>query len=216
MKPLKLALVLTLITPGLAQTRQPNPANAQLADPKIEARVDTLLRQMTLEEKLGQLVQYNDTGDSPTQPAATPKADQPQAKPGGVIVALNPVTANHIDSMQLAATGRLGSMLNTVGQSRTNTYQHLAVEKSRLHIPLLFGADILHGFRTIYPIPLGLAASFDPDLVTQLSASAGSTRPWSTSAATPAGAAPPRAPAKTPTSAQPWPAPTSRAIREKT
>jgi beta-glucosidase len=165
MKPLKLALVLTLITPGLAQTRQPNPANAQLADPKIEARVDTLLRQMTLEEKLGQLVQYNDTGDSPTQPATA----QP-ANAGAVVVALNPVTANHIDSMQLAATGRLGSMLNTVGQSRTNTYQHLAVEKSRLHIPLLFGADILHGFRTIYPIPLGLAASFDPDLVTQLSA----------------------------------------------
>jgi beta-glucosidase len=141
-----------------------SPSNAQLADPKIEARVDALLRQMTLEEKLGQLVQYNDTGDSPTQPTA----DQKPA--GQVVVALNPVTANHIDSMQLAATGRLGSMLNTVGQARTNTYQHLAVEKSRLHIPLLFGADILHGFRTIYPIPLGLAASFDPDLVTQLSA----------------------------------------------
>ena len=67
--------------------------------------------------------------------------------------------------MQLAATGGVGSMLNTIGKDRTNTYQHLAVEKSRLHIPLLFGADVIHGFRTIYPIPLGLAASFDPDLV---------------------------------------------------
>ncbi len=67
--------------------------------------------------------------------------------------------------MELARTGRLGSMLNTIGQQRTNTYQHLAVEKSRLHIPLLFGADIIHGYKTIYPVPLGLAASWDPDMV---------------------------------------------------
>jgi beta-glucosidase len=71
--------------------------------------------------------------------------------------------------MQLAATGRLGSMLNTIGAERTNTYQHLAVDQSRLHIPLLFGADVIHGFRTIYPVPLGLAASFDPELVVDLS-----------------------------------------------
>ena len=162
MKPIRLALAVLLAIPSLAVAQQPS--NSQLADPKIEARVNALLRQMTLEEKLGQLVQYNDTGDSPTQPTTA------QKPAGQVVVALNPVTANHIDSMQLAATGRLGSMLNTVGQARTNTYQHLAVEKSRLHIPLLFGADILHGFRTIYPIPLGLASSFDPELVTQLSA----------------------------------------------
>ncbi len=141
------------------------PSNAQLADPAIEARVDNLLRQMTLEEKIGQLVQYNDTGDSPT---ATANGAQPAADKAGVIVAINPVSANHLDVMELAATGRLGSMLNTVGAARTNTYQHLAVERSRLHIPLLFGADVIHGFRTIYPIPLGLAASFDPELVVKL------------------------------------------------
>jgi beta-glucosidase len=140
-------------------------SNAQLADPKIEARVDRLLRQMTLEEKIGQLVQYNDTGDEPSTPAATA---QSQADQQNVIVAINPVTANHIDAMKLAATGRLGSMLNTIGAQRTNTYQHLAVEKSRLHIPLLFGADVIHGFRTIYPVPLGLAASWDPELVVDL------------------------------------------------
>jgi beta-glucosidase len=60
-------------------------------------------------------------------------------------------------------------MLNTIGAERTNTYQHLAVDNTRLHIPLLFGADVIHGFRTIYPVPLGLAASFDPDLVVALS-----------------------------------------------
>jgi beta-glucosidase len=59
-------------------------------------------------------------------------------------------------------------MLNTVGQARTNELQHAAVEKSRLHIPLMFGADIIHGYKTVYPIPLGLAATFDPELVTSL------------------------------------------------
>jgi beta-glucosidase len=139
------------------------PSNAQLADPRIEARVDGLLRQMTLEEKIGQLVQYNDTGDASPAAGAQAPGDRPN-----VIVAINPVTANHINAMQLASTGRLGSMLNTIGAQRTNTYQHLAVEKSRLHIPLLFGADVIHGFRTIYPVPLGLAASWDPELVVSL------------------------------------------------
>jgi beta-glucosidase len=138
-----------------------HPSNAQLADPILEARVDRLLRQMTLEEKIGQLVQYNDTGDA--LPAPPAKGDQ------GVFAAVNPESGNHVNAMQLAAAGRLGSMLNTIGAERTNKYQHLAVDQSRLHIPLLFGADVIHGFRTIYPVPLGLAASFDPDLVVDLS-----------------------------------------------
>jgi beta-glucosidase len=137
------------------------PSNAQLADPTLEARVDRLLRQMTLEEKIGQLVQYNDTGD--TSPLPPDKGKQ------GAIAALNPESGNHVNAMELAATGRLGSMLNIIGAERTNTYQHLAVDRSRLHIPLLFGADVIHGFRTIYPVPLGLAASFDPELVVDLS-----------------------------------------------
>ena len=160
--------VLSLAVGGLTLSgfaQSVHPSNAQLANPKIEARVDALLRQMTLDEKIGQLVQYNDTGDSPTAPADTSK---PATDKRGVIVAINPVAANHIDSMQLAASGRLGSMLNTIGKERTNTYQHLAVDKSRLHIPLLFGADVIHGYRTIYPIPLGLASSWDPDLVARL------------------------------------------------
>ncbi len=140
--------------------------NPQLADPNLEARVDRLLRQMTLEEKIGQLVQYNDTGGSAL--AQAPGTPANPGKPGG-IAALNPEPSNPVNAMQLAAGGQLGSMLNTVGKDRTNTYQHLAVEKSRLHIPLLFGADVIHGFRTIYPVPLGLAASFDPDLVVAVS-----------------------------------------------
>ena len=134
----------------------PPPSNKLLADPALEARVDRLLQQMTLEEKIGQLVQYNDTGNTTTG-----------SKPGG-IAAINPEPDSPVDAMQLAATGGVGSMLNTVGKDRTNLYQHLAVDKSRLHIPLLFGADVIHGFRTIYPVPLGLAATFDPDLVVDL------------------------------------------------
>src|ERR1017187_4856162 len=141
--------------------RVAHPSNAQIADPALEARVNRLLRQMTLEEKIGQLVQYNDTSDA--TPAAAAKVQQ------RAMAAVNPETANHVNAMQLAATGRLGSMLNTIGAERTNTYQHLAVDKNRLHIPLLFGADVIHGFRTVYPVPLGLAATFDPELVAAVS-----------------------------------------------
>lgn len=131
-------------------------SNAQLASPQIEHKVDALLRKMTLQEKLGQLVQYN---------AIAPAA----IDAGNPHMAGNPETQEHIDAMQLAATGRLGSMLNIVGAERTRAFQRAAVEKSRLHIPILFGADVIHGFRTIYPVPLGLAASWDPPLVTDLS-----------------------------------------------
>jgi beta-glucosidase len=142
---------------GATSTRAPI-SNAQLASPAIDRRVDDLLKQMTLEEKIGQLVQYNDSGYVGLTAA---EANTPA-------MAANPETHNHVDAMQLASTGRLGSMLNTVGAARTNVFQHAAVEKSRLHIPLLFGADIIHGFRTIYPVPLGLAATFDTDLVTSV------------------------------------------------
>lgn len=135
-----------------AAQAQNGPSNPQLVTPAIEKHVDALLKRMTLEEKIGQLVQYNDSGRAGA-------ADEFGA---------NPEAQAHIDAMQLAVTGRLGSMLNVVGAARTNAFQRAAVEKSRLHIPLLFGADVIHGFRTIYPVPLGLGATFDPALVTKL------------------------------------------------
>ncbi len=145
------------IAASIAQTpqRKPTPSSPQLASPAIERRVDDLLKKMTLEEKIGQLVQYNDIGY--------------ESATSAVQLAANPEAKNNVNAMELAATGGLGSMLNTVGAERTNAFQHAAVDKSRLHIPLLFGADIIHGYRTIYPQPLGLAASFDPDLVLSLS-----------------------------------------------
>jgi beta-glucosidase len=151
-------------------TQLAHPSNAQLANPALEARVNRLLRQMTLDEKIGQLVQYNDTGSAAA--ILTPSAGQPApqaANNPAAVVALNPDTGNHVNVKQLIAEGRLGSMLNTIGAQHSDTYQHLAVDKSRLHIPLLFGADVIHGYRTIYPVPLAMAATFDPDLAAALS-----------------------------------------------
>ncbi|MBI2515533.1 MAG: beta-glucosidase BglX [Opitutae bacterium] len=102
----------------------------------VEERVKELLGRMTLEEKVGQLVQYSSREDM-TGPA-TASSIAPQMQSGGV-----------------------GSMLNIVGAAETRKWQKLAVESSRLHIPLLFGLDVIHGYRTIFPIPLASAASWD-------------------------------------------------------
>jgi beta-glucosidase len=141
-----------------AQVSRAAPSSAQLASLQIERKVDALLKQMTLDEKIGQLVQYSATE---AHPAPTP---------GNTTVALNvnPPAPGGVDSYALAQKGELGSMLNTVGQGLTNHFQHAAVDNTRLHIPLLFGADVIHGFRTIFPVPLATASSWDPALITDL------------------------------------------------
>jgi beta-glucosidase len=111
-------------------------ARAALPTPAVEDRVRDLLAQMTLEEKVGQLVQYSSRG-ALTGPASATELI-PAIKAGGV-----------------------GSMLNVTGAANTRELQKLAVESSRLRIPLLFGLDVIHGYRTIFPIPLGTAASWD-------------------------------------------------------
>jgi beta-glucosidase len=142
--------------PARQSTKVP-PSNPQLAAPEIARRVNALLSKMTLEEKLGQLVQYNAAGST----SATVTSEQQHD------LATNPEVGYHVEAMQLAANGEMGSMLN-VPAARIHAYQQAAVEKSRLHIPLLFGADVIHGYRTVYPVPLALAAGFDPDLVTSV------------------------------------------------
>jgi beta-glucosidase len=113
---------------------------SSLADPAIEKRVEALLKQMTLEEKAGQLAQYS--SGTPTGPSAG-KADYPS----------------------MIARGEVGSLFNLASVQAANQYQHIAVEKSRLHIPLLFGLDVVHGFRTMFPVPLALASTWDPSIV---------------------------------------------------
>ena len=103
----------------------------------IDRRVDELLSQMTIEEKVGQLNQlfYFTQFMKPemVEPAIT--------------------------------EGKIGSLLFVTDPAVINRFQKVAVEKSRLKIPLLFGFDVIHGFRTIFPVPLAMASSWDPALV---------------------------------------------------
>jgi beta-glucosidase len=121
-----------------------SPTNQQLADKALNARVENLLKRMSLKDKIGQLTLYS----------------------AGTLT--GPGMENN-DYDALVAEGQVGALFNAVGAQLTNHYQRLAVEKSRLHIPLLFGYDVIHGEHTIFPVPLALASSFDPDLVEQVS-----------------------------------------------
>ncbi|HWA87873.1 MAG TPA: glycoside hydrolase family 3 N-terminal domain-containing protein [Opitutus sp.] len=117
-------------------------AAAQLAEAAVQQKVASLLAQMSQDEKIGQLIQYS----------------QPGAETG-------PALRSNIGAEVRA--GRCGSMLNVVGADNTRAMQELAVNNTRLHIPLLFGLDVIHGFRTIFPINLGQAASWDPAMIEQ-------------------------------------------------
>ena len=107
--------------------------SCQPKDP-IEQRIDDLLAQMTLEEKIGQMNQLD--------PSWSAEEKEP-----------------------LISQGLMGSIFNIVDPQEVNRLQRMAVEESRLGIPLLVARDVIHGFRTIYPIPLGQAATFDLALV---------------------------------------------------
>ncbi|MBC7845251.1 MAG: beta-glucosidase BglX [Flavobacterium sp.] len=102
----------------------------------IDQKVDALLKQMTIEEKIGQLNQYNDDSK-----------------------ATGPITVDNDKASQIR-NGQVGSLLNCLGTERTRSWQKLAME-SRLKIPLLFGQDVIHGYKTTFPVPLGEAASWD-------------------------------------------------------
>jgi beta-glucosidase len=108
-------------------------AIASVAPATIEARIDSLLSQMTLREKVWQLNQLN-TADFDTLGTAV-------------------------------AQGRVGSIINEVNPEVVNALQRKAVEESRLGIPLVFARDVIHGFNTVFPIPLGQAATWNPSLV---------------------------------------------------
>jgi beta-glucosidase len=102
----------------------------------IDLRADKMLARMTLDEKIGQMSQLN--------------------------------MGYFLDAEQLKKAvrdGRCGSLLNFFGVEQVNEIQRIAVEESRLGIPLIIGRDVIHGYRTVFPIPLGMAASWNPEIV---------------------------------------------------
>ncbi len=105
----------------------------------VESRIQKILNRMTLSEKLGQLQQL-----------------------GGPIEGSSQL-------MDLARHGKIGATLNVRGAKNLNALQRAAVEGSRLKIPILFGFDVIHGYRTIFPIPLAMASSWDPSLIEKVS-----------------------------------------------
>jgi beta-glucosidase len=122
-----------LLSSGILFAQQQSPSSKKTTEQKI----DSLLKIMTLEEKIGQLTQY--TGDRIT-------ATGPLGKP--------------IDKTDEVKAGRAGSLLNVRGAAQTRRMQEMAMQ-SRLKIPLLFGQDVIHGYRVTFPVPLAEAATWD-------------------------------------------------------
>jgi beta-glucosidase len=113
------------------------------SEDKISARVDSVLALMTLDEKIGQLNQLSyGIGWGPT-----------------IKIAVDD------EYKQLIREGKIGSFLNAIGAEFTYELQKIAIEESRLKIPLIFGLDVIHGFKTTFPIPLGEAATWQPEIV---------------------------------------------------
>lgn len=133
MKPTRVVFIVLTVVSLLIFTIAPSHSQRPT---NVEQRVDALLSQMTLAEKLGQLQQLDGESNGNFRP----------------------------EHLELVRKGLLGSTLNVRGAQRTNQLQRVAMTESRLKIPVLFGFDVIHGYRTIFPIPLAEASSWDPAL----------------------------------------------------
>ena len=139
---LRLALALLLLSLLSACATRLSPGGL---DPVSLARIESLIARMTVEEKVGQLSLY---------------------APAAVDTVANPQGARQSEEEQLAQirAGRVTGLFNNEGLEGKRRAQQAAVKESRLGIPLIFGADIIHGFRTVFPVPLAEAASWEPAL----------------------------------------------------
>jgi beta-glucosidase len=162
----------SLFTAGYAQTSE-------------EKRIEDLLSKMTLEEKIGQMnqvsyfavddkaiAQYSDDDMDTFLVRMGIAGGKGQKKPSGMTkqekIALIRGEANKMldkNFVQPVKEGKIGSLLNIIDPEMVNKLQAAALKESRLGIPMIIGRDVIHGFKTIFPIPLGQAASFDPRLV---------------------------------------------------
>lgn len=127
-----------VMSAGLLMLMTSSCDNVKTVTDNAEAKAGKMLARMTLDEKIGQMSQL-DLGYF---------RDPEQLK-------------------QAVRDGRCGSLLNFLGTEQVNELQRIAVEESRLGIPLILGRDVIHGYRTIFPIPLGMAASWNPEAVRQ-------------------------------------------------
>jgi beta-glucosidase len=118
--------------------------NSNMSNTEINKKVADLMAKMTLEEKIGQLTQYAGFGEL-TGPGAK---DSSNAK-----------------KIEYIKRGKVGSMLNVVSAEQTREFQELAVNNSRLGIPMMFAYDVIHGYKTMFPIPLGETSSWDMDVL---------------------------------------------------
>ena len=141
------SIIATFIITGLIASCSSKISKTSIVSVKqgsLEMKVDSVLNLMTLEEKVGQLNQYNGfweiTGPTPKEGQAAKKYDD-------------------------LKRGLVGSMLNVKGVKDVKALQKIAVEQTRLGIPLIFGFDVIHGYKTISPIPLAEAASWDLEAI---------------------------------------------------
>ncbi len=110
---------------------------------QTDQRVEELLSKMTLEEKVGQTVQLTSRWEMTGPPPAGNDMQQ---------------------QLEEIKAGRVGSMLNVTGANATRAAQKMVLENSRLKIPMIFGYDVIHGYQTMFPVPLAIAASWEPEL----------------------------------------------------
>jgi len=141
-------LILSFLILGISCEKTPNQENinSQLdLNAKIERKVDSVLDLMRINEKIGQLVQYSGKWNA-TGPTSS-KTDQYK--------------------LEKLKKGEVGSMLNVASVAAIRKIQKINMEHSRLKIPLIFAFDVIHGYKTIFPIPLGESASWDVDIIEQ-------------------------------------------------
>jgi len=126
-------------------------AGHQWVTAEIRERARKLVSQMTLEEKVGQMTQF-DWG----------------------FHAINPDAGDTVNRLMKEAVSRgfVGSLFNLPGADEANRLQRQVIERSRLSIPMITGRDVIHGYRTVFPIPLALSASWNPDLIRRAAAAA--------------------------------------------
>lgn len=133
------ALLLIVFANGFSQTKKHLDASKP-----IEDRISILMKEMTLEEKVGQMNQYNGSWD---------------------VTGPKPESGSNEEKYNNIKKGWVGSMLTVRGVKEVRAVQKIAVEETRLGIPLIFGFDVIHGYKTLSPIPLAEAASWDLEAI---------------------------------------------------